>query len=280
MKTGLVMEGGALRGLFTCGINDVLMENGISFDGAVGVSAGATFGCNIKSRQISRAYRYNAKYNGDKRYKSISSWIKTGNLFNEDFCYNELPYKLDIWDDKTFAENPMEFYVVATDMETGKAVYHKCTDGLNEDIRWIQASASMPLASKPVEIGGRRYLDGGTADSIPLRFMQDKGFDHVLVIETQPYDYVKNKQQYMKLIRLVYRKYPDFIKAIENRYIMYNEEKAYIKEQEKSGNVLVVRPDEPLNISPLTKDPDEIKRVYENGRRAGEKLLSKESWLR
>ncbi len=280
MKTGLVMEGGALRGLFTCGINDVLMENGISFDGAVGVSAGATFGCNIKSRQIGRAYRYNAKYNGDKRYKSISSWIKTGNLFNEDFCYNELPYKLDIWDDKTFAENPMEFYVVATDMETGKAVYHKCTDGLNEDIRWIQASASMPLASKPVEIGGRRYLDGGTSDSIPLRFMQDKGFDHVLVIETQPYDYVKNKQQYMKLIRLVYRKYPDFIKAIENRYIMYNEEKAYIKEQEKSGNVLVVRPDEPLNISPLTKDPDEIKRVYENGRRAGEKLLSKESWLR
>lgn len=280
MKTGLVMEGGALRGMFTAGVIDVLMENGITFDGAVGVSAGATFGCNIKSKQIGRPFRYNTNYIRDKRYRSISSWIKTGDLFNVDFCYNELPFKLDLWDDKTFTDNPMEFYVVATDMETGKAVYHKCYDGLKDDIKWIQASASMPLASRPVVIDGQKYLDGGTADSIPLKFMQDKGFDQILVVETQPADYVKQKQQYMWLIRRVYRNYPKFIEAIENRYIMYNDEKAYVHEQEKSGNVLVIRPEAPLNISPLTKDPAELKRVYEIGRRAALKIIDGDSWLK
>lgn len=280
MKTGLVMEGGALRGMFTAGVIDVLMENGITFDGAVGVSAGATFGCNIKSKQIGRPFRYNTNYIRDKRYRSISSWIKTGDLFNVDFCYNELPFKLDLWDDKTFTDNPMEFYVVATDMETGKAVYHKCYDGLKDDIKWIQASASMPLASRPVVIDGQKYLDGGTADSIPLKFMQDKGFDQILVVETQPADYVKQKQQYMWLIRRVYRNYPKFIEAIENRYIMYNDEKAYVREQEKSENVLVIRPEESLNISPLTKDPAELKRVYEIGRRAALKIIDGDSWLK
>ena len=199
MRTGLIMEGGAMRGMFTCGVIDVLMEKGINFDGAVGVSAGATFGCNIKSKQIGRPIRYNKRFGADKRYKSFSSWLKTGNLFNVDFCYRELPFEIDIWDDKTFKENPMEFYVVATDLETGKAVYHKCDEGLEEDIKWMQASASMPIVSKPVEIDGRKYLDGGTGDSIPIKFMEEKGFDHLLVVETQPGDYVKKKQGYMSL---------------------------------------------------------------------------------
>ncbi|SEM65198.1 Predicted phospholipase, patatin/cPLA2 family [Butyrivibrio sp. ob235] len=280
MKTGIVMEGGALRGLFTCGVIDVLLENGINFDGGIGVSAGATFGCNIKSKQIGRPLRYNKKYAADKRYKSISSWIKTGDLFGVDFCYNELPFKLDLWDDKTFTENPMEFYVVATDVETGEAAYHKCYDGLSEDIRWIQASASMPLASRIVEIDGRKYLDGGTADSIPLKFMEDEGFDHILVVETQPYEYVKKKQDFMWLIKRVYRHYPKFIEAIENRYIMYNEEKKYVREREKEGKVLVIRPKEPLNIKPLEKDPQELDRVYNAGRDAANKLLSKDTWLK
>ena len=279
MRTGLVMEGGAMRGMFTCGVIDVLMEKGINFDGAVGVSAGATFGCNIKSKQIGRPIRYNKRFGADKRYKSFSSWLKTGNLFNVDFCYRELPFEIDIWDDKTFKENPMEFYVVATDLETGKAVYHKCDEGLEEDIKWMQASASMPIVSKPVEIDGRKYLDGGTGDSIPIKFMEEKGFDHLLVVETQPGDYVKKKQGYMSLFRMLYKDYPEYLKTVENRYLMYNEEKRYIREKEDAGEILVIRPLEALNISPMEKKPSELDRVYKLGRREAEKLLLQKNWI-
>ena len=188
MKTGIVMEGGAMRGMFTCGVLDVLMEEGITFDGAVGVSAGATFGCNLKSGQIGRALRYNKKYCTDKRYHSISSLITTGDIYNVDFCYEKLPYELDKWNLDSFQKNPMEFYCVATDAVTGKPVYYKCEKGDRKDIKWIQASASMPLISRPVKIDGGVYLDGGISDSIPLKFMEKKGYDKILVIETQPKD--------------------------------------------------------------------------------------------
>ena len=159
MKRGLVMEGGAMRGMFTCGVIDVLMENGIDFNCAVGVSAGATFGLNIKSKQIGRGLRYNKIYCKDKRYASLRSLVKTGDIYNVKFCYDTLPYELDKWDYETFYSNPMEFYCVATDVSTGDAVYHKCDNydpsPKGEDINWIRASASMPVVSRPVEIDGQ-----------------------------------------------------------------------------------------------------------------------------
>ncbi|MBQ6416660.1 MAG: patatin family protein [Butyrivibrio sp.] len=274
MKTALVMEGGAMRGMFTCGVLDVLMENGISFDGAVGVSAGATFGCNIKSRQIGRALRYNKKYCKDKRYHSIRSLLTTGDIYNVPFCYDELPYKLDKWDIETFSKNPMEFYCVATDINTGKPVYHKCETGGKEDIIWIQASASMPLVSRPVEIDGGVYLDGGISDSIPLKFMEGLGYDKILVIETQPKDYVKGRQKYMPLVRWMLRKYPNMIKAMEERYLMYNEQKRYVREKEEKGEIEVIRPLAPLNISPVETDEKELERVYQLGRAEALKYLN------
>ena len=275
MKKGLVLEGGAMRGMFTCGVLDVFLEEGIEFDGAVGVSAGATFGCNIKSKQHGRALRYNKKYCADKRYHSVSSLLTTGDIYNVKFCYDELPYKLDKWDIETFSSSPMEFYCVATDIKTGKPVYHKCLTGGKEDIVWIQASASMPLVSRPVDIDGGKYLDGGISDSIPLKFMEEKGYDDNLVIETQPVDYIKKPQSYMSIVRFMIRKYPDMIKAMENRYIMYNEEKKYIREKELAGEIKVIRPDAPLNISPIEKDPAQLQRVYEHGRAKALEFLSK-----
>ncbi len=275
MKKGLVLEGGAMRGMFTCGVLDVLMENDISFDGAVGVSAGATFGCNIKSRQIGRAYRYNKKYCTDPRYHSIRSLITTGDIYNVPFCYDELPYRLDKWDIEAFKANPMEFYCVATDINTGKPVYHKCLTGEKEDIVWIQASASMPLFSRPVVIDDGVYLDGGISDSIPLKFMEDKGYERILVIETQPIDYVKKPQQYMPIVRWNLRKYPNMIKCMQDRYIMYNEEKRYVRQRELEGKVEVIRPKEPLNINPIEKHPSEIERVYQLGREAGLEYINR-----
>ena len=274
MRNGIVMEGGAMRGMFTCGVLDVLMEEDISFDGAVGVSAGATFGCNLKSHQIGRAYRYNKKYCSDKRYHSIRSLVFTGDIYNVPFCYDELPHKLDKWDEKAFEESPMEFYCVATDVEKGTPVYHKCTDGRISDLKWIQASASMPLVSRIVNIDGGKYLDGGTSDSIPLKFMEGKGYDKLLVIETQPIDYIKGQQKLMPLVKAMYRKHPAMIECMDKRHLMYNEEKRYIREKEKAGEVVVIRPKEPLNINPIEKDPKEIERVYELGRAAGKEKLS------
>ncbi|MBR4831120.1 MAG: patatin family protein [Butyrivibrio sp.] len=278
MRKGLVMEGGAMRGMFTCGILDVFMERGITFDGAVGVSAGATFGCNIKSGQHGRALRYNKRYCADPRYHSLSSLIKTGDIYNVEFCYDELPYKLDVWDIEAFQKNPMEFYCVVTDVNTGKPAYHQLTTGDKKDIEWIRASASMPLVSRPVHIDGGVYLDGGISDSIPLKFMEDLGYDKILVIETQPIDYVKGEQKLMPLAKIMLRGYPNMIKCMAERHIMYNEEKRYIREKENRGEVMVIRPDAPLNISPVEKNEKELERVYEHGRAKAVEFLSMGQW--
>ena len=272
-KKGLVLEGGGMRGLYTCGILDTFMEKGIDFDGAVGISAGACFGCNLKSRQPGRALRYNRRFAGDKRFCSFRSWIKTGDIYNAEFCYKTIPQELDPFDFETLKANPMEFYMGVTDMKTGKALFPKFIDGNDKELAWMQASASMPLAARIVEIDGGKYMDGGIADSIPLAFMQSQGYDRNVVILTQPRNYVKKPNSLMPLIRLVYRKYPKFIEATAHRHEMYNEETRYVFEQEKAGNVLVICPEESLNISRIERNVNELQRVYDIGRRIAESRL-------
>lgn len=266
MKTGLVLEGGAMRGLFTCGILDVFMEQGIEFNAAVGVSAGACFGCNIKSRQPGRALRYNLRFANDKRYCSVQSLFKTGDIYNADFCYRQLPDELDLFDYETLKNNPMEFYMAVTDIKTGKPVYPKLTDGNRKELQWMRASASMPLVSKPVKIDDGEYLDGGMSDSIPLQFMECVGYKRNVVILTQPRSYVKTPNKLMWLMRILLRKYPKLLDAMANRHNMYNDETRYVFEQEKQGNVLVLCPEEPLGISRTEKNIAELQRVYDMGR--------------
>ena len=267
VKTGLVLEGGAMRGLFTCGILDVFMEQGIEFAGAVGVSAGACFGCNIKSRQPGRVLRYNLRFAHDKRYCSVRSLIKTGNMYNADFCYRAIPDELDLFDYEALRNNPMEFYMAVTDIKTGKPVYPKLTDACQKELEWMRASASMPLVSKPVEIDGGLYLDGGMTDSVPLQFLESVGYKRNVVILTQPRDYVKSPNKLMWLMRIALRKYPKLLDAMANRHNMYNDETRYVFEQEKQGNVLVLCPEEPLGISRTEKNIAELQRVYDMGRK-------------
>lgn len=274
MKKGLVMEGGAMRGMFTCGVMDVMLENGISFDGAVGVSAGAVLGCNYKSKQIGRGIRYSKKYCTDYRYGSWKSYRKTGDLYDVDFCYYKLPKELDVFDEATYANNPMEFYVTATDVTTGKAVYHKCDNGSGEDIEWFRASASMPIVSRIVEIGDNKLLDGGIADSIPIKFMQEKGYDKNVVILTQPADYLKTKNKFLPLARIKLRKYPEMIKAMSDRHFRYNDTTRYIREQEERGYIYVIRPPKALEIGSMEDNPDELERVYKIGRETGLRYIS------
>lgn len=265
-KKGLVLEGGALRGLFTAGVIDVMMEKGIEFDGLIGVSAGAAFGCNYKSRQPGRVIRYNKRYAHDWRYCSVKSLLKTGDLFGAEFAYHTLPDRLDKFDVATFDRHPMEFYAVCTDVQTGEPVYKRLMHhgyAMNE---WIRASASMPLASKVVAVEGYQLLDGGIADSIPLRFFEQQGYNKNVVVLTQPNGYVKKPNPLMPLLRLQLHRYPKFLKAAAERHIMYNEETEYVARQEKEGKAFVIRPESILPIKHITHDPELMQKVYEDGR--------------
>ena len=273
MKKGLILEGGAMRGLFTCGVMDVLMENDIRFDGGAGISAGAVFGCNYKSKQIGRPLRYNKTYGRDPRFSSIRSLVKTGDLYGEDFCYRVLPDILDPFDRETFKNNPMEFYVGATDIKTGKCVYHKCTDGGDIDMKWMQASASMPLVSRPVNVDGYVLLDGGISDSVPYIYMESIGYDRNVIILTQPEDYIKKKSPMVPLMKIMLKEYPAVAEAMAVRHIKYNQQMQDIKEREQRGEVLVIRPPETLGIKRTENDPMELERVYQIGRIAGNKAL-------
>ena len=272
-KQGLVLEGGAMRGLFTAGVMDVLMENGIVFDGIVGVSAGAAFGCNYKSGQIGRVLRYNTTYCQDWRYCSFRSLIKTGDLYGADFCYHELPEQLDLFDDEAFQKNPADFYAVCTDCESGEPVYKKIQSAQYNDLEWIRASASMPLVSRIVDINGQKLLDGGIADSIPLRFMENSGYANNVVVLTQPRSYRKKKNSLLPLMKLALKKYPKVVDAMARRHINYNETLDYIRKQEQEGKVFVISPDEKLDIGRTVMDPDKLRAVYAIGRNAAEAKL-------
>lgn len=274
MKTGLIMEGGAMRGMFTCGVLDVFLENGITFDGAIGVSAGAVFGCNFKSRQLGRPFRYNRNYCRDWRYCSIRSLIRTGDLFGEEFCYHELPDVLDPFDSVTFQNNPMEFFVAATDVRTGKPVYHLCSDGRSSDIEWLKASASMPLAARIVETDGMELLDGGITDPVPYRYMENRGYDRNVMILTQPKGYHKRRFRLLAAIHTVYKRYPKLADAMEQRHIVYNRQLAEVREREQKRSAIVIRPPESLGIGHVSHNPAELEMVYRIGREEANRRLS------
>ena len=279
MKTALIMEGGAMRGMFTCGVMDILMENSIRFDGAAGISAGAVFGCNFKSGQIGRAVRYNKKFCRDPRYCSIRSLLKTGDLYGADFCYRELPDKLDPFDRRAFAGNPMEFHVGATDVETGKCVYHLCSDGGEKDMAWFRASASMPVVSRPVRIDGRMYLDGGISDAVPYAFMEQRGYRHNVIILTRPEGYRK-KPGAGRVIKPFLRRFPAVCEAMARRHEMYNRQMDALDRMAAEKSALIIRPPEDLGIGYSEKNPEELERVYRIGCHEAEKRMPEiRNWL-
>ena len=275
MKKGLVLEGGAMRGLWTAGVIDVMMEHDIRPDGLIGVSAGAAFGCNYKSRQIGRAIRYNTRFAKDPRYSGWKSLLKSGDYLNAEFGYHVVPYEYDIFDTETFEKDPLEFTVVCTDVETGAAVYHQIDHVDYDELEWLRASASMPLASKIVEVGGWKLLDGGVSDSIPLEYYERQGYKRNVVILTQPLGYRKKHLALMPLMRLALRKYPHFLKALDERHLMYNCQLDYVAEAERLGRCLVIRPDEDIPIGHLSHDPQQMRLVYDMGRKVGERYIDK-----
>lgn len=270
---GVVLEGGGFRGMYTAGVLDVWMEHGITATHTVGVSAGATFGCNFKSLQIGRTLRYNKKYLNDPRYASFKNLLRGQDYFSHDFAYGELPWKLDPFDTETFQANPMRFTVVANDIETGEAVYHDLHEGGVEDIEWIRASASIPALSHPVELDGRKLLDGGTADSIPFEWMLAQGYERCVVVCTQDAAYRKEPNSLMPFLRLLLHRYPKLVELLANRHERYNAQRERLFAAQHAGDVFVIMPSEPVRLPTTVKDPVLLQRVYDVGRRDAEATL-------
>lgn len=275
MKTGLVLEGGAMRGLFTAGVIDVLMENNIKFNGAIGVSAGAAFGCNYKSGQIGRVIRYSKRFANNKKYASLWSLLTTGDYFGAEYAYHFIPNKLDIVDFETFRNNPMEFWAVATNVGSGKPVYRQLNTLDYEELEFVRASASMPLVSNIVKLNGQRLLDGGVADSIPLAFFQKQGYQRNVVVLTQPKGYRKQPNKLMPLMHLQLHRHPKMLKALAERHIMYNKEVDLVLQEERKGNVFVLQPQIKLTIGHTSHNPKKMQETYEHGRKVATEELEK-----
>lgn len=261
-KVALVLEGGAMRGLYTAGVLDVFMENDIKVDTIFGVSAGALFGINYKSNQIGRALRYNLKYAHDKRYMGMYSLITTGDVMNRDFCFNKLVYELDPFDIETYNNSKVEFYAVVTNVESGKAEYIEIKDG-GKDLEYLRASGSMPFVSNLVEINGNKYLDGAVSDPIPFKKALDTGYEKIIVIQTRPSDYTKTKSWLP--FGLVYKKYPEFVKTAQNAYINYNKTLNLIRKYENDGKIIVLRPSEKIKMRRVEKNLNKLQAIYDVG---------------
>ena len=261
-KVALVLEGGAMRGLYTAAVLDVFMENDIKVDTIFGVSAGALFGINYKSKQIGRALRYNLKYARDKRYMGMYSLLTTGDVMNREFCFNKLVYELDPLDFDTFDNSNVEFYAVVTNVETGKAEYIEISDA-KRDMEYLRASGSMPFVSNIVEINGNKYLDGAVADPIPLKKALDMGYRKIIVVQTRPADYKKTKSWLP--FGFVYKKYHEFVKSAQKAYINYNETLDLIKKYENEGKIIVLRPSEKIKMRRVEKNLNKLQSIYDVG---------------
>lgn len=263
MKIGLVLEGGGMRGLYTAGILDAMLDKNFQVNGIIGVSAGALFGVSYVSKQRGRSLRYNQKYASDPRYMSFKSLITTGNFVNKDFAYYELPLKLDVFDEEAFSKSKIDFYATVTNVQTGLPEYLKIINATIQ-IEELRASSSLPFCSKIVKINDKLYLDGGISDAIPVNKCFEMGYDKVIVITTRPLNYRKTKSNQL-LPKIFYHRYPNFVKAINTRYQRYNDTLDQLQELEKQNKIFVIRPSKLIKINRLEKNPDKMQEIYNLG---------------
>ena len=264
-KSALVLEGGGMRGAYTAGVLDYLMEKGVGFDSIYGVSAGALTGANFKAGQVGRGLRTFAAYLHDERYAGPQHLLKTGDWFNIDFSYNKIPNELDPADYDTFNASPVNFYSVVSNVETGKAEYIRITD-LKQQMDLVRASATLPLLSNIVEIDSKKYLDGGSCDSIPLKKSMADGHSKNLVVLTQHRGFTKKPSANRYACRLMYKKYPNYVKAMDNRHNMYNRQLKLVYEMEKQGKAFVIQPAAKVEVSRLEKNPARLVELYHQGK--------------
>ena len=274
-KVAIVLEGGSFRGQFTAGVLDVLMENGVEAAACYGTSAGALNGINYKSRQIGRVNRVNLAFCNDPRYMGAQSLLTTGSMVGYDFMLNDVQDRLDPFDNEAYLDNPMEMYACVTDVMFGTAAYLPVRNA-TLDIDSVRASTSLPLVTQPVAIDGHLYLDGGTADSVPVEHaLEDAGFDRAIVVLTQDRDYVKGPYGLMGAAQAAYAAYPYLLVAMETRHERYNEQREHIWEYEREGRALVLAPPRPVEVAHVEHDTAKLLDLYIQGRQEAQARLDK-----
>lgn len=272
MKTGLVLEGGGLRGIYTVGVLDVLMEHGLFPDYAVGVSAGAANAVSYLSGQKGRGYRVNTAYLGDKRYMSLSNLFHKHSLFGFDLIFDEIPNALDLLDYDAIQRSPVEFYTGVTSCEDGASLYFG-KEYLAHDCRLLRASASIPIISQPVEIDGIPCVDGGVADPIPVQKAMDDGCERIVAILTQPRGYRQRPMRLRPAYHRMLRRYPRLVETLDRRHTVYNACLAQLEQLERCLRAFVIAPSRPLPASWMSKEPRRLQESYEIGRADAAKAL-------
>lgn len=263
MTTSLVLEGGGMRGVYTCGVLDYFMDSGITFPNIYAVSAGSGHAMSYLSNQRGRAVRVGTEYVNNWRYCSVRSLIFTGDLFGAKYIYETIPAKIDPYDYDSFNSSKMKLYAVCSSVDTGKAEYIRVEDA-KRDILYVRASSSLPLVSRIVKTPRGNFLDGGVCDSIPVRHALEEN-DRAVVVLTQPSGFVKEPSSSQKMIEKRYKKYPEFVKAAVRRHEDYNESLDFIEEGIRNGKILAIRPSAPVGFERIEKDKAKLLALYERG---------------
>ncbi len=279
MKIGLVLEGGGMRGVFTAGVLDVFLEQDLNIDLCIGVSAGACLACSYLCKQKGRGFSVMTDYLDNKDYCSLSSLIRTGDMFGVDFLYHKIPEELYPIDNAAFLNGNTEFRAVITNCTTGKPEYPQVSD-MFRDVEYVRASSSLPLLARMVDLFGTKYLDGGVADPIPVQKALEMGCDKVIVVLTQHREFRKSPEKTIPLIQWKYRNYPNLVHDMKIRHQVYNDALDQISDLERQGKIFVIAPEQPLNIRRTEKDIHLLSEAYRNGKEtASERMEDLQNYL-
>lgn len=282
MKTGLVLEGGALRGVFTSGVCDALMDAGVTTDYILGVSAGIANGVSYASRQPRRSLEVLTRYVNDRRYMGVRNLADKDNrsYFGLEFAYETIPNELIPFDYDAFEAFPGRVEAAVTNLATGQADFLEVPRQDRKNLV-IQASCALPLMFPTYQINGQLYLDGGVADSIPWQHALDEGCDRVIVVLTRTRDYRKKADRLTHLVEKKYRDYPEFVRAAQTRHTRYNQCRDQLFELERQGKVLVIAPEDTLGVSRVERDVKKLRLLWGEGyQQTVDRLEEIRTWLK
>ena len=272
MKLGIIMEGGASRTIFSCGVADAFLEEDIMPDYFIGVSAGIAYGVSYLSKQKGRNLTIAQKYMPDKRYMGMRHLFREKSFYNIPFVFDEIPNKLEAFDYDAFEAYPGKVEACVTNIHTGKAEYLE-VPRRDDKFDVLVASCALPVLFQPVKVGKHYYLDGGLSDSIPYKHAMEEGCDKNIVILTRERGYVKKAERSGDISRKLYKKYPNLAEALKNRPEQYNASLKELMEREKAGEIFVIAPEDTHGMGRLESNPDKLTRLYWDGYQQAKKQM-------
>ena len=273
-STALVLEGGGMRGVFTSGVLDWMIDHDITFPYLVGVSAGSSNALSYASHQRGRGKYIFADLQVERHYLGMRNLLRHRSIMDMDLLYHELPETIWPYDYEAYKANPMRVESVATDCVTGKAVYLEEKEDAERIIDIVRASSSLPFACPIAHVDGHPMLDGGISDSIPLQRAIDQGYEHAVVVLTRQRGYRKEEKP-SRIPSCVYRRYPQLREALSTRGARYNAQLAMVEQLESEGRITVIRPDHPVEVARIETNMDKMNALYQHGFEMAEKMLSR-----